>query len=82
MGECGEHLLLLNTYLKTDIFSTIFKDKYINMIVAEPMDNHRDSSVKHLCNPPFPVVSHTETYTGKYRLKRNLLETFGKLIEL
>ena len=52
------------------------KDKYINMIVAEPMDNHRDSSVKHLCNPPFLVVSHTETYTGKYRLKRNLLETF------
>lgn len=82
MGECGEHLLLLNTYLKTDIFSTILKDKYINMIVAEPMDNHRDSSVKHLCNPPFLVVSHTETYTGKYRLKRNLLETFGKLIEL
>ena len=38
--------------------------------------------MKHLCNPPFLVVSHTETYSGKFRLKRNLLKTFGKLIEL
>ena len=45
MGECGEHLLLLNTYLKTDIFSTLFKDKYINMIVAEPMDKTTEKAV-------------------------------------
>ena len=45
MGECGEHLLLLNTYLKTGIFSMIFKDKYINMIVAEPMDKITEEAV-------------------------------------
>ena len=45
MGECGEHLLLLNTYLKTGIFSMIFKDKYMNMIVAEPMDKITEEAV-------------------------------------